>query len=637
MLPIIILVYIFFSHRWNSDGARFDSEAIAIVKKKKQLHSQSHHTPKNKFSDNNDNDDSSIDITPNNKNKYRSRRSSNNTTTNKNNNSFNHSDNEDSFVSEIDDDDNDNYLSDDDDNRSKMSGSAKSIRSIGTTNTNTNRHFNSENDHRWHELTDVEEMETYTPSVAADPAMRKKPMPGKLVRSKLKYIYLEAFGDLDYHVWGTFDFFMTVFLYFVATWVRLFIHYLGQYLFLQALATPVFGFTVYALFIQFKYSTTSISTINDIGVVAMGSVSCIIVFLILAFFGWIMHKYAKFLPESYSKFVIAFGIATIFDPILILFIDLCYHHYDCAQVSNACAISYTASDCNCYNGDFIKLWVHMLNLEGSGITGAIMTIMIYIAVMTISLLLVYMYLIYIHRDAHILDIWRRINGDTEDFFIPNDFEISLSELRSICVKASQWRGIDGSLREVIITSYETDMEMMSANNNENNEKYATNNAYFFNPASMTHKHDSGYLKRYLILQKNILHNESKLYRQFIMLKNGAIIEIFEQYKTKDPAVNLTTILPSKNETGKSMYSKLGGTSGGGGEYQSLIGEDSIDDIGSIYSNSMLSQKSDHHMTLKTPITGLKTPITVIKTPISQIKVGEMTPKAKVSFKISDVQ
>jgi hypothetical protein len=237
----------------------------------------------------------------------------------------------------------------------------------------------------------------------------------------------------------------------------------------------------------------------------------------------------NFMPESYSKFILAFGVGVILDPFLILVIDLLYHHYDCQHYSNACRNSYSSFSCNCYNGDFSKLWLRTERTEGSGITGFLITIMLAIGSVVASTLIVYIYLLRIHRDARILDMWRRINGDFEEFFIPDDFEISYSELKSICSNAKKWRGLDGSTRKVILFEgsetmmFETKSDLTAS---EKKFEYTIENEF-----SRIDKLCNHFSKRYQIIESD-LNGGHKIYRQFIILTNGSIVEIFDSCHRK---------------------------------------------------------------------------------------------------------
>jgi hypothetical protein len=143
---------------------------------------------------------------------------------------------------------------------------------------------------------------------------------------------------------------------------------------------------------------------------------------------------AEYLPEVISKFFAAYGVAAILDPVLVIIIDLIYHNYNCTASSDACKEDYTSSECNCFNGDFLKLWYRMVKEEGSGLTGLFIMLLLYMGTVIIGGLILYQYIVYVHRDARILDQWRRVNGTVEEFFIPHDFEVSDEELKAIVYK-----------------------------------------------------------------------------------------------------------------------------------------------------------------------------------------------------------
>lgn len=274
----------------------------------------------------------------------------------------------------------------------------------------------------------------------------------------------------------------------------------------------------------------------------------------------------KYVPESYSKFVLFFGLATIFDPLLIALVDLFYHNYDCAATSSYCAESYSQSACQCYNGDFYKLWYRMVQLENSGITGLLITLQIYFTCIIVTSLSVYFYLVNFHRDGHILDIWKRVNADTESVFVPNDFEISYDELRSICLSAAQWHGIDGSLRKVYLTSYlssngdsgstirhidrdndrvhEFDMTKDLKSMNFSPQKLGVHGD-LINSRSNNEYNLKDYIKHYRIYEIN-LENEQKLLNQFIILSTGSIIEIFDHAVGNDLILSTSLLANESN-------------------------------------------------------------------------------------------
>ena len=95
----------------------------------------------------------------------------------------------------------------------------------------------------------------------------------------------------------------------------------------------------------------------------------------------------------------------------------------------------------------------MYKAEGNGITGIIITILLYISFMILSCLVLYEYLIHIHHEGKLLDLWRKINAPAEEFFIPHDFEISFEELMYICYVSTQSKALDGSMRNLHVIDF----------------------------------------------------------------------------------------------------------------------------------------------------------------------------------------
>ena len=74
-------------------------------------------------------------------------------------------------------------------------------------------------------------------------------------------------------------------------------------------------------------------------------------------------------------------------------------NYNCTSFSAACKVDYTSKDCYCFNGDFIKLWIRMESEEGSGVTGLLITVILYISFFVFTCLLLHEYMVHIHKDA----------------------------------------------------------------------------------------------------------------------------------------------------------------------------------------------------------------------------------------------
>lgn len=195
------------------------------------------------------------------------------------------------------------------------------------------------------------------------------------------------------------------------------------------------------------------------------------------------------------------------DPILIAAVDAMMLNFACRTTHQGCQV-YTATSCHCYEADFIKLWNRMQKDEGNGIVGLFITLMLYFGTMVVSALLLYYYLVYIHKNARILDIFRRINAPTEEFFIPDDFEISFEELNSICSLAKRWRGLDGSTRVVQVSQV---------------------------PRNLDSVYPVQDIRHYAIYEVAADRKTWKVHRHFVMTSNGSILEIFDQFQSDSHA------------------------------------------------------------------------------------------------------
>lgn len=78
------------------------------------------------------------------------------------------------------------------------------------------------------------------------------------------------------------------------------------------------------------------------------------------------------MPEAFSRFVAAFGVAAGLDPYLLFIVDFMAGNHDC---SSKC-FDYTSPTCRCHEGDSWKLYVRLNAEEGAGISGALLTVMV---------------------------------------------------------------------------------------------------------------------------------------------------------------------------------------------------------------------------------------------------------------------
>jgi hypothetical protein len=82
-----------------------------------------------------------------------------------------------------------------------------------------------------------------------------------------------------------------------------------------------------------------------------------------------------------------------------------------------------------------KLYYYYNRRDANGLPGLIMTFFIYAVLLFANLSLMYYYLIFIHMGGRVIDIYHRLSGNVNHFFLPHDDEISLTYLKWVCAKA----------------------------------------------------------------------------------------------------------------------------------------------------------------------------------------------------------
>lgn len=292
--------------------------------------------------------------------------------------------------------------------------------------------------------------------------------------------------------------------------------------------------------------------------------------------GFVILQILNWFPLSISKFISLFCFFSILHPVLICLIDVCYHHYNCSDESafrQTYFNEYFYRESICFEGDFAKLSNHFSRTEGVGITGGLITVLVYLTVMCISTYILYDYIVLVFQQSKLLDIWIRINAldynkdyierntyhnvhnsdlytinvtKTEtnsiipsflpysSLYIPYDNEVSMEELVSIAVNSQTWKGSDGSVIRLHV-SVSNDMndvgeDIISIDNSQllldkQIHIYNVYTLYVYKPVSPLPP--SAMIISNIIEFKNFPRKNTKqIYRQFKMLSNGRIIEIF---------------------------------------------------------------------------------------------------------------
>ena len=209
------------------------------------------------------------------------------------------------------------------------------------------------------------------------------------------------------------EFWTLIFFLFVAGLGRMLLHYVGQYVLLQIWDVPVTKFKPKWYTCELIYFSETLDYFKIIALVIMGPMSNIMFFIALVTTAAVSYRLMGFFPNIASQFISAFGVMTFFDWLIVLIIDCITGRYEPSTEVGMEGIV----------GDAFKLYEVFDRKESNGLVGAFLTIFIYFFLSFLSGVIFYMYYLRIHLNGRLLDIFVRLTGKNDDFFVPHDLEV----------------------------------------------------------------------------------------------------------------------------------------------------------------------------------------------------------------------
>lgn len=322
-------------------------------------------------------------------------------------------------------------------------------------------------------------------------------------RRKLHYLRHELLVDLGLTNWRTLEFWRLAALLLLACWLRLYVHYATQWVYLRGSRVAVYDFQPQWTTCLVKYTWRSVATSTEVATLALGVLGNTALFAFLALCAALSQRLVGELPSFGSSLIVCVGLATLLDPFLVLAVDVVSHHYDCSSLTE-CATSLGAADCRCVIGDWFKLYVRFQALEGSGLVGVFLVLVVYAALSSVTLVALYIYLLYVHMNGRMLDVYRRVHAQEQAFFVPHDAELSLPELRVVCEAARRWKGPRGTQRKVFVHEY-----------------------------VLSDPLDAGFEEKtaHVAIYNVELDGQRQLHRHFLRSSDGAVLELFGEVGT----------------------------------------------------------------------------------------------------------
>ncbi|XP_060100345.1 uncharacterized protein LOC132575555, partial [Heteronotia binoei] len=354
----------------------------------------------------------------------------------------------------------------------------------------------------FHRTSYLEELEKHKFSVRCHPAV------DSIVTKRItKHIYFgvyAAFSELGDGHWHSCDFWLMMTLVALLWFVRLYLHYCSQWIFLQAVAIPVTKFQFFPHTVDLCYQNSLVHTSEEMAVVVVGPLTLNTVMLLMVLMRWACQLLFGSFPSFLSKLIMAWGLWTVLDPLAVFVVDtfLGRLHYTPGKPTADCA----------------KLYWLFLRTEGSGIPGILITLLLYTILFFISATVWYLYFVRIHNEGWLLDIYQRVQRDETACFVPFDLEVSNQELSYIVKKAEQWRGVGGERRTVVVYDYIW---------KDSAKKPDVSNSDLHHQGELLKsvKNSEGITVNVAIYTIH-LGGFRELYRHFLRLPSGAIIEAF---------------------------------------------------------------------------------------------------------------
>jgi hypothetical protein len=186
---------------------------------------------------------------------------------------------------------------------------------------------------------------------------------------RLVFLYHEIADEYRIRRWATIDFWVSFMILVIGFYVRLYLHFLGLFLYLKIIGVKNvhFGEPIEPMQILTKYNA-NMAVHLELGAAISGQIFNIFIFLCFLTINYFWRKIFGRLPDIMSKWMMGFGVGVVFDAILVFIVDMAQGNYNCKSLS-LCSSSYMSTSCRCMTGDAFKLPEKFAMLEGSSAPG----------------------------------------------------------------------------------------------------------------------------------------------------------------------------------------------------------------------------------------------------------------------------
>eukprot|EP00730_Choanoeca_flexa_P018949 TRINITY_DN9241_c0_g1_i1.p1 TRINITY_DN9241_c0_g1~~TRINITY_DN9241_c0_g1_i1.p1 ORF type:complete len:540 (+),score=89.43 TRINITY_DN9241_c0_g1_i1:1442-3061(+) len=316
----------------------------------------------------------------------------------------------------------------------------------------------------------------------------------ELDRQKAAFVWRALRAELGFHMIKTNGYWVYIMCFLLAFWGRMYVHYLGQWYFLTATGIPVSKFAFRPVTVDLNYQASLLLAREEVAVVAFGHVAVMIMLLLLMATAMIIRRLAHRFFDSGWRFISAWAILTIFDPVLIALVDVCYQRWAAGSGTKPV-------------GDAFKLYHHFERSDDGGLPGVFLTLFIYAITMFGAFVIAYIYFLRQHMDCRVIDLYHRLADPESKFVLPYDNEVSMAEVTRVVKAAERWRGQNGERRKTVVFDHNW------------RETEGENNGHDRPPKVLETTSLIGIHTIYM-------SGRHEVFRQFLRLPDGAVIEVF---------------------------------------------------------------------------------------------------------------
>ncbi len=150
-----------------------------------------------------------------------------------------------------------------------------------------------------------------------------------MVSQKLLYIFDEAMSDLGFRNLRSINFWISLLVLIMAMWSRAYMHTFGSWVLLKLASVAISTFDPMMYLscsdldrygFALEYATRNVGV--ELGVILCGNLFNTLIFSLLILLSWSFQRFSRRAPRMVYKFVASYGIATIFDFLLIGIVDI---------------------------------------------------------------------------------------------------------------------------------------------------------------------------------------------------------------------------------------------------------------------------------------------------------------------------